>query len=272
VDVGPENAYYEVFKVMDNVYAIFEPYNWQQVISYLIIGEEKAMLFDTGMDVSPIDRVVKKLTNKPVFDVLSHSHFDHVGGAHLFDEVWGMDEPWANKNASGGATDYAVMFTTPESFWEGHVPEDFDLASYKIENYTVTHYYKEGDIIDLGNRQLEVVAAPGHSLDGIVLVDRANRLMWTGDVFYVGPLFAFLEEADMEVYAQTASKLAEFADDVDYLLPTHNTTMEPSGWLTKMNAAFKALASGEKTDFNEGEGYREYVFDGFQIWAKPPAE
>lgn len=272
VDVGPENAYYEVFKVMDNIYAIFEPYNWQQVISYLIIGDEKAMLFDTGMDISPIDQAVKKLTDKPVFVVLSHSHFDHVGGAHRFDEVWGMDEPWANQNASGGATAYAHMFTTADSFWSGHVPESFDLAAYKIENYTVTHFYKEGDIIDLGNRQLEVVAAPGHSPDGIVLLDRENRLMWTGDVFYVGPLFAFLEEADMDTYTQTAAKLADFADEVDYLLPTHNTTMEPSSWLVKMDAAFKSLASGEKTDYTEGDGYWEYAFDGFQIWAKVPAE
>jgi hypothetical protein len=45
----PSHPWFKVYPLGDSVYAIYEPYNWQEMISYLIIGSEKALLFDTGM-------------------------------------------------------------------------------------------------------------------------------------------------------------------------------------------------------------------------------
>ena len=202
VKLNPEDSFYEVFKLMEGIYAIFEPYNIQMVISYLIVGENRAMLFDTGMGVSPIDRVIKQLTDKPVFVVLSHSHFDHVGGAHLFDEVWGMDVPAARRNQAGEANKYLQIYAPPESFLKERIPADFDPEKYKIKKYKLTNFLLNGMRFDLGNRVLETYFAPGHSPDSIVMVDRLNRLLWTGDVFYVGQLFAYLGETNMKDYTK----------------------------------------------------------------------
>ncbi|MCH8134520.1 MAG: hypothetical protein IIB77_00910, partial [Proteobacteria bacterium] len=40
--------WFEVYEVESGVWAIYEPFQWQEVISYLIIGSDSALLFDTG--------------------------------------------------------------------------------------------------------------------------------------------------------------------------------------------------------------------------------
>ena len=67
-----------------NVYSLFEPYQDQGVISYLILGEESALLWDTGMGIFDIRKCVEQLTDLPVTVLNSHDHFDHTGGNHLF--------------------------------------------------------------------------------------------------------------------------------------------------------------------------------------------
>lgn len=270
VQLNPEDSYYAVFKILDGIFAIFEPYNVQMVISYLIIGESRAMLFDTGMGVSPIDRVVKQLTDKPVFVVISHSHFDHVGGAHLFKEVWGVDEPNARRNAAGMVNQYLLDYAPPESYEMNHLPEGFDPKTYRINRYSLSNFVLNRLRFDLGGRMLEVYFAPGHSRDSLVMLDRENRLLWTGDTFYVGQLFAYLPDSDMKAYTQTAAVLGVFADYVDYLLPSHNTPLEPSSWLVKMASAFIAISDGEEIPFEDTAEYREYFFEGFSIMAKLP--
>src|SRR5882762_5898038 len=79
-EIATQHPWFKVYPLGDSVYAIYEPYNWQQVISYLIIGSEKALLFDTGMGLDSIQSVVKELTSLPITVVNSHTHFDHIGG------------------------------------------------------------------------------------------------------------------------------------------------------------------------------------------------
>ena len=50
------------------------------VYSYLIIGEEKALLFDTAYGMGNLREFVEGITQKPVIVVNSHGHFDHTGG------------------------------------------------------------------------------------------------------------------------------------------------------------------------------------------------
>ena len=51
---------------------------------WLILGERSALLIDAGIGVSPLRPVVEAITDLPVALLLTHSHFDHIGGAHEF--------------------------------------------------------------------------------------------------------------------------------------------------------------------------------------------
>ncbi len=70
-----------------------EPKYWQQNVSYLLIGQDKALLFDSGPGVYSIRDVVKTLTTLPVLVIPSHLHFDHVGRIDEFPEIGLLDTP-----------------------------------------------------------------------------------------------------------------------------------------------------------------------------------
>jgi len=95
------NDWFHVYKLNDDLYAITEPFQWQEVISYLIIGKEKALLFDSGNGLGDIRAIVDQITVLPVTVLASHSHIDHVGGHWQFDTVLAPDTPYTNHRAMG---------------------------------------------------------------------------------------------------------------------------------------------------------------------------
>src|SRR6266853_3365086 len=72
--VPTADNWFEVYKIRPGVFAIYEPHQLEEVISYLIVGRDKAVLFDTGMGISNIQAIVRGLTKNPVSVVNSHTH------------------------------------------------------------------------------------------------------------------------------------------------------------------------------------------------------
>src|SRR5260370_5167377 len=89
--VPTADPWFEVYKIRSGVFAIYEPHQLEEVISYLIIGSDKALLFDTGIGISNIQAVVAGLTKLPLTVLNSHTHNDHVGDNWRFADVYGMD-------------------------------------------------------------------------------------------------------------------------------------------------------------------------------------
>lgn len=55
---------------------------------YLVAGEEKAALIDTGMGFPGLRQLVERLTDKPVIVLNTHGHLDHIGGNDEFDYIY----------------------------------------------------------------------------------------------------------------------------------------------------------------------------------------
>ena len=92
--------WFEVYRAADGVFALVEPYQFQEAISYLIVGKDRALLFDSGLGLVPIRPVVEELTSLPVEVLNSHTHFDHVGGNAEFDRILALDTPYTLANSS----------------------------------------------------------------------------------------------------------------------------------------------------------------------------
>src|SRR5215469_10776053 len=99
------DPWFEVYKPASKVFAIYEPHQSEEVISYLIVGEKRALLFDTGMGISDIKKVTAELTRLPIIVLNSHTHNDHVGGNWQFDTIYGMETNFTRKNAEGSSED-----------------------------------------------------------------------------------------------------------------------------------------------------------------------
>ncbi len=115
--VLPDDPWFEVYKVIPGVFAIYEPHQAEEVISYLIVGNKQALLFDTGMGISDIRKVTAKLTSRPVVVLNSHTHDDHVGGNWQFTFVYGMDTEFTrtNANSAGICQRGSIQKPTPQN-------------------------------------------------------------------------------------------------------------------------------------------------------------
>ncbi len=265
-----EQDWFEVYKLTDNTYAILELNNWQEAIGYLLIGTEKALLVDTLMGIGDVKLVVDELTNLPVTVINTHSHFDHNSGNYQFDTIYGVDIPYANENAKGKTNEQIRGSVGPETFWK-NIPESFDQDTFTAKGYDVDHFVTDGEIISLGDRDIEVVFIPGHSPDSILLIDRKNRMMMTGDSFYPAPIYVHTSTSNFQDYFLSSQIMFGYRDDVDFLLPGHNETMLSSNYLNELRAATMAIMN-PSTPFDPGTGRKSYDFGDFSIVVKDPLD
>lgn len=260
--VRTADTWFEVYKIRRGVFAIYEPHQLEEVISYLVIGADRALLFDTGMGIRNIQAVVAGLTKLPVSVVNSHTHNDHVGDNWRFSDVYGMDTDFTRANARGSKEDAQAELAPDEIC--GALPAGFDAKAYATKAFRITHWLHDGDKIDLGGRVLKVIATPGHTPDAIALLDQKNGLLFTGDSFYLGPIYLYRPETDLDAYVASMQKLAALAPRLRLLLPSHNVPVADPSYLPKVVAAIQQVCRGEvKAVANDGK--HEYVFEGFSF-------
>ena len=91
--------------------------------------------------------------------------------------------------------------------------------------------------IDLGDRNLEVIFTPGHTPDSLCLLDRWNRLLFTVDTFYPGPIYLYSSETDFDAYARSIARLKKLKSGLDLLLPAHNVPVAGPEYLDRLGDA-----------------------------------
>lgn len=261
--VDVHSDWFEVYRVRPGVLAIYEPHQFEEVISYLVVGHDHALLFDTGLGVASIKDVVTQLTTLPVTVLNSHTHFDHTGGNFEFSEILNEDIPYSRENAQGQSNIYSRDALAPERIC-GKLPSGFRADSYAIRPWHVTRAVRDGEHIDLGGRELEIIFTPGHTPDSLSLLDRKNGLLFTGDTFYTGPIYLFTPETDFAAYARSIARLAQLKPNLQLLLPSHNVPVAQPDALTRLDDAVKKVRSGV-AKFVVTNGRREYTFEGFSL-------
>ena len=254
------DKWFEVYRIRPGIFAIYEPHQEEEVISYLIVGTKQALLFDTGMGISNIKKVVEELTQLPVSVINSHTHNDHVSDNWRFNRIYGMDTPFTREHAKGTVA-AAQEEITPGSIC-GELPAGFDAKSYAVKPFHITDWIHGGEKIDLGGRVLEVIPAPGHTPDSIALWDAQNALLFTGDMYYPGPIFLFRPETDLDAYEASIAKM--IALHAKLLLPAHNLPEADPADLPRVLAAMKQARSGTVKPV-KGEHWVEYKFQGFSF-------
>jgi len=267
--VAVSDPWFEVYRPAANVFAIYEPHQAEEVISYLIVGKNKALLFDTGMGISDIKKVTAELSKLPIVVLNSHTHDDHVGGNWQFETIYGMDTDFTRKNAQGSRED-AQAEITPDQIC-GTLPKGFDAKAYATRPWKITAYEHDGDRIDLGGRTLEIIATPGHTPDAISLFDRANGLLFTGDTYYPAPIWLFRPETDLKAYAASISRLNALAPNLRVALGAHNIPVASPAVLTRLVSAFAAVRAGKVPSTPDSPGKVLYKVGDISFLMSEPA-
>ena len=266
VDVG--DPWFEVFKVAPGVFAIYEPHQSEEVISYLIRGRKQSVLFDTGMGIGNIRRAVSHLTSGPIVVVNSHTHDDHVGGNWQFEFVYGMDTDFTRANARGSSKDAQAEIAAGEIC--GDLPKNFDPKTYRTRPWRIPAFVRDGFKINLGGRTVEIIATPGHTPDAISLLDRENGLLFTGDTYYPAAIWLFRPETDLAAYRRSIVRLAELAPQVKLVLGAHNVPVAPPSVLPRLVAAFDAVRAGQVAAKPASAGKVTYTVDDITFLMPAP--
>lgn len=187
--------YFAVQYLGAGTYAIGEPRYYQQNYAYLILGRDRALLFDTGSGTRDISGVVDFITHLPVTVMVSHLHFDHLGGVAPFHSIAMIDLPQTRADVAGG------IFTPGRYEYLGLIDRRGPPS------FRVTEWLKPGATIDLGGRKLTILSTPGHTPTSVALFDPAKNWLFIGDFLYPTTLYAFLPGASISAYQATAERL-----------------------------------------------------------------
>ncbi len=207
-------------RIQDGLYCITEPYYYayNRANLWLIKGDQQDLLIDTGLGVANLRQYIASLVDKPLLAIASHIHFDHAGGMYQF-EHRAIHQLEAEALQQGD--DYEAL-CAPEQGWvqEDHF-ECWPSPEFTVEQYTLnaaepTQVLQEGDVLDLGNRALEVLHLPGHSHGCIALYDPRSQELFSGDVIYDGELLDELHCSHIPTYIATYERLQKLPVDVVY--------------------------------------------------------
>lgn len=272
VYIKNSQEWFQVYKTDEHIYAIYEPHHFQEVISYLIIGSNYALLLDTGMGIGDMKTLVTELTDLPIVVLNTHSHFDHIGCNWKFSEGYILDTKPSRERMINGLSveDVADNMVADSMAIPG--PVSFDPMKYEIQACPHWKYIKSGHIFDLGNLKLKVIETPGHSPDSIMVVDEVNKILFTGDTFYPATLYAHLDskegmKSNLEEYFETMEQLAQVYGDYS-LRTSHNEPICHGEKLAQVANALKSIIGGIKSDKIDEEKLKKYQFDGFAIVTK----
>ena len=256
------------YQLPHGVIAIAEPYNFQEVMSFLVAGESSALLIDTGMGIGDIKAEAESLTGLPITVVNTHSHFDHIGGNWQFKTgfIYKSDQSVRRKE-SGVSTKLIGGEASPDKM--AVIPNGFDTSSYHVRPFPGWQTFENEKIFELGSRKLRAVPAAGHAPDCIVLADDANKLLFTGDTFYPAALYAHLanENGAFEQYRQTLHMLSKEFNDYT-LICSHNEPIRPGSVLAAAAAALDSVSEGKAEYAADPSGLKRYDFDGFSLITK----
>ena len=208
-DEGPQakwlDDYFLIIEIDPQTFAIAEPRYEQQNLNYLIVGFDRAVLFDAGSGLRDVAKAAATLTDKPITFVPSHLHYDHIGKGGPYARTAMIDLPHLRERAAGDPAELQLT-------WQEHLgqPEGYAAPKMRVDEWLIP-----GSVMSLGGRALRVLYTPGHTDDSISLLDTARGMLFTGDFIYSGPLYAFLPNSSLGDYRQGADTLlASVADDV----------------------------------------------------------
>jgi len=188
---------------------------WHESL-YLVEGSDKAVLIDAGTNIKNLDKIVATITKKPVMLVATHVHPDHIGSANYFPEIY------IN-------------------------PSDTVLIPKFMPNYKgVIKYLKDREIINLGDRQLEVVFTPAHTPGSTTFIDKKYGYGFSGDSFGTGLLLLF---GNFSTFISSCEKICSIMenDKIKYLYSGHynDNNMETLKKINDMIALSKDVLSGK---------------------------
>ena len=201
---------YQVIQIDSHTWRIEEP----GVRFFLLEGTERALLIDSGMQVRNAREIAEGLTSLPLSLLLTHGDRDHVGSNEEF-PVFYMHPAEASNyyNTQGKRGEFLPVW--------------------------------DGEVLDLGDRPLEIIALPGHTPGSIAVLDRKARVLIGGDPVQDGQIFMFGVQREMHAYIHSLARLEGYRDAFDWVYPSHGSFPVSPDLIPALREAAEKVLRGE---------------------------
>lgn len=269
---APAVTWHTTTRIAEDVYRISEPMGAVEprvglatVNMYLVIGQQRAVLVDSGTGVGDVCAEIGEITPLPCMVLNTHYHWDHIGANSFFAER-AIHETEAGLVAQEPDVGFVRQkLESPAA--RAILPPSFDPQAYRILTKPPTRVLHDGDLVDLGDRVLQVLHVPGHSPGHVAYWDEGNHLLFTGDTAYTGPLYACFEGSDPAAFAESLKRLAALPD-VRMICPGHNDVVAEQGWLEALAECVETAVAG-KVAGRPRDGFiagQEVRFESLSVW------
>jgi glyoxylase-like metal-dependent hydrolase (beta-lactamase superfamily II) len=198
---------------------------------FLLAGDERALLVDSGMRVRGVRELIAQVCRLPVSAFNTHCDRDHASCNDEFEEV----------------------LVSPSELVHACAPHD---------SRRVVPVW-DGDILDLGNRELEAIALPGHTPGSMALLDWSSGMLFSGDpIQRDGRIFMFGPMRSLAAYILGLRRLEARLSDVTSIWPCHATCPVAPETVRELIAGAERIERGEASfELEEVHGTSVRAFD-----------
>lgn len=265
--MGINTDIYHIEKISKGPCDIWKINERLEAAMYLVCGSEKACLIDTAYGLTDLKELAAQLTGLPVSVINTHGHIDHVYGNHWFEHA--MIHPADQALYQEAADRFAEIVSLDwvrEAY--GQYLRNLDLSAVRFPK---AESIREGQVIDLGGKRLEVFEIPGHTAGSIMLIDRDEKICFAGDAI-IEHLWMFLKESlTPEIYRCSLRRAVKILKEAGIEriyhghcayspLVTHDTDIMLSG----MDRVCDGTACGQPFENMIGSGV-EYTFGQWSV-------
>ncbi len=222
----------EIIQMNENTWRIEDGF----VRMFLVTGTKEALLIDSGVSGPDAKAIAESITSLPVKLINTHADGDHIAGNNAFEAVYMGAKEEALYRANGGTVAVVPV--------------------------------KQGDVIDLGDRPLEIIDLPGHTPGSIAILDVKNRVLIGGDSIQDGRIFMFGNHRNLLDYIASLEKLSAYEGRFDEVYASHSTVSVAPDIILKLIAGAKQILAGEATGeeidmFGNAVTFYQFEFAGF---------
>ena len=202
---------HEIVKMREDTWRVED----EGVRFFVLAGREKAILIDSGRETPEARRIAESLTRKPLMMLCTHGDRDHISGNGGFETV--------------------MMH-----------PGEFAFYRHNSRHANSLVPVREGDVIGLGDRDLEIIELPGHTPGSIAVLDRRERVLISGDpIQRGGRIFMWGAQRDMEAYLYSLRCVEKRVDDFDEIWPSHGEIPIAPGMIRDLAEKTEAVMAGK---------------------------
>ncbi|WP_160134787.1 MBL fold metallo-hydrolase [Halococcus salsus] len=262
-------------------YRLTETLNGVPSNAYLLTDGEERLVVDSGFGVGDLRSTCGELAGDTDRLLLTHTHWDHIGAGHRFDRA--HVHPTESAEGEVRIDSLSEEFVgRPKRFVEEHLeaggslPDAVDPETFDVPPVTGVEPVEAGDVIELGDRRLELVDLAGHSPGQLGVLDRDRGRLYGGDLVHGDRnLYVHFRDCDVREYIESFERTIELreANVFSTLLTGHNPPIadEELSLLDTLRDHLESIVNGERTpetiETAWGEKHR-YRIEGTEILTK----